>query len=592
MASMAGGGSKLGDRGRLQSVEINSEDLDEVESLYDAAEPCYAVVYRTRQSEGTPHSSGGEGGVRVVSCIKAEIEERFSRRIFGRLEDFVTAVTYLVDEDERERSHALELPSCLVFDCAPNAATARAVLQDNRTLIRHFAPVLDVDPSMSLLYERQLFKIRCGPRSAGHAERREARGRPSRGAFDLTSSADELGGPDRGPGRGAARRHRREADPDGMPGGHDGSHEGWAARAGSPYDGDGGRGEAESNPPVAMQRTRSLGDRSREGEDGGKGEGAFVYSTMPVDPFPWQGVMDHEDRKHGRSPRYGAPQDDDHHQQHLQEPASGKHGSHHREAKTGLVESRNPAHERRRMQDSDDFDGLSYHGKPRYGGISDQAARHGWQDGHRKGDGRQHQDEYQEAKSPQYAGQQGGYTYGSAGEQHRQHERAPPKGYPLSGRDGGYREDVKQYGQAVEPRPSSPSMYKRDGRKTGSQHSPDSIPPLKSIQSLNPGRGQDWHGGQDHQGSQGHDLDSAVVAPEPEKASKSKFTMEVDPRETVGSLKQKIYKARGYHPNVQRLVFDGTILSDKMRLADCNVTEDSTLVLWLLLGKGRAVRVM
>lgn len=82
-----------------------------------------------------------------------------------------------------------------------------------------------------------------------------------------------------------------------------------------------------------------------------------------------------------------------------------------------------------------------------------------------------------------------------------------------------------------------------------------------------------------------------VSAPPADKGTQSKFTMEVDPRETVGTLKQKIWKSRGYPPNVQRLVFNGAILSDKMRLADCDVTEDSTLVLWLLLGRGRAVRI-
>ncbi|CAD7697308.1 unnamed protein product [Ostreobium quekettii] len=670
MASRQQHRSKM-DRVRLQSVEINSEDLDEVESLYDAAEPCYAVVYRSRQGEGTPSTSGG-GGVRVVSCIKAEVEERYSRKIFGRMEDFVRAVTYLVDESERECSHALDLPACCVFDAAPSAASARAVIQENRTLIRHFAPVLDVDPAMNLLYERQLFKIRSGPkggrgrhvgsRSPGPRSRAPYR-EAGRGA---PSSLDDYGTSD-GDYSVSHGRHGRDADPETPPGVYE-EGGGWKGSPVSPaYDAPGGRGrlDAEPRPPGTLQRTRSLGERSKELEGGGGGGagGSFLYSTMPVDPFPWQGVADQDDRSHGRSPKYGAPRDKFDHQQYMQEPPLEEGESHH-------LEPPGRAGPRRRMQEPGDFDDLGYDRQLREGGEHDQPSRRSRQEAHRhdddwrygddqrqyQDDGRryqdegrryqdegrwyedeerryqdegqryqdegrryqdegrrhpdeygdearpyQHHDEYHDEHTPVHGHQQPErqeiWKDSSADERCRRRE-VPPKGYPSYQEGDAYLEDGQQYGEEM----SAPGQYgysKNAGHKPSGHRIPEGVPPLKSIQSLHAGRAQDWQDGQAPLHSpQGQGVDweadtaPAQPAPEAEKPNQSKFTMEVDPRETVGSLKQKIYKARGYHPNVQRLVFDGTILSDKMRLADCNVTEDSTLVLWLLLGKGRAVRVM
>jgi len=217
-----------------------------------------------------------------------------------------------------------------------------------------------------------------------------------------------------------------------------------------------------------------------------------------------------------------------------------------------------------------------------------------------KDDVDKHHDEHAPVHGHQQSERQENWKDGSADEQYK-HRTVPLKGYPSYQEGNAYLEDDQQYTEETAAPLPSQYDYSKNGHKPSGHRVPEGVPPLKSIQNLHSGQAQDWQGGQaplqSPQG-QGQDWEADTTPSQPasasegEKPNQSKFTMEVDPRETVGSLKQKIYKARGYHPNVQRLVFDGTILSDKMRLADCNVTEDSTLVLWLLLGKGRAVRVM
>eukprot|EP00210_Caulerpa_lentillifera_P006500 g6209.t1 len=62
---------------------------------------------------------------------------------------------------------------------------------------------------------------------------------------------------------------------------------------------------------------------------------------------------------------------------------------------------------------------------------------------------------------------------------------------------------------------------------------------------------------------------------------KQSFSMEVDPCQTVGDLKKKIFESKGYRPEMQHLVFNGVALSDADRLADFEIREKCTLMLWL-----------
>lgn len=275
------------DRIRLQSVELVSDDLDEVESLYDVAEPAYALVYRTRHSG---LKNGAEPSVRIVSCVKAEIEDRFTKKIFGKLEEFVTAVTYLVDSQGNEHTHTLDIPSCCVFDDPPSADTARSVIQQNRTLIRHFAPVLDVDDNMDLLYERQLFKIRCAPRSAGAAEGRAGRRGPARNRLPPgTGASTESLSSEFAPHQAVIS----DADDDnGTPVGRGGgaSPGNWARNCPSPFEAAAANSPHvtdDLNPPTTHGRSRSLHDNSEVPKDG-QNERDFLYSTMPTEGAAWQ----------------------------------------------------------------------------------------------------------------------------------------------------------------------------------------------------------------------------------------------------------------------------------------------------------------
>lgn len=64
------------------------------------------------------------------------------------------------------------------------------------------------------------------------------------------------------------------------------------------------------------------------------------------------------------------------------------------------------------------------------------------------------------------------------------------------------------------------------------------------------------------------------------------LTFDVDPNDTIESLKAKIQEKQALPPDQQRLLFNGKNLEDNYTFADYNIGEDATIHLVLRLRGG------